>query len=119
MTLCKQLQGKKNVIKQKNYFGEKKVKRVEVMKHSIKSKEFDHFDFEISELVCIEVFIESLKIRSVKTSKIRRSKDIERMKKIKKKNEYFRINKKNIIHQVSLKQVCKRSWILWKMCIYL
>jgi len=43
------------------------------MKHSIKSKEFDHLNFEISELVCIRVFIEGLKSRNVKTSKREKS----------------------------------------------
>ena len=89
MTLCKQLQGKKNVIKQKNYFGEKKVKRVEVMKHSIKSKEFDHLNFEISELVCIRVFIEGLKSRNVKTSKKGRSKILKEWTILNKKEWIF------------------------------
>ena len=44
------------------------------MKSSIKSKEFDQFDFEFSELVCIRVFIEGLKSRNLKTSKRGRSK---------------------------------------------
>lgn len=59
------------------------------MKSSIKSKEFDQFDFEFSELVCIRVFIEGLKSRNVKTSKREKNKILKEWTILNKKEKIF------------------------------